>query len=439
MDTTDYSSQVDKEESGRYPPDEASLSPQNDTESLQSVPDGGFTAWMTVGGAWLVMFSTFGYIYAFGVYQDFYTRIYLNDSSASQIAWIGSFQLMMPFLLGIVTGTLFDEGYFHILTGLGSLLFTFSLFMLSLAKPNHYYQVFLSQGLGMGLGLGLLFIPTLSIPVHHFKRHRVFATGVILSGNSAGALVFPIMLSHLIPTIGFGGAVRASAYLVLGFVFIGNLCMRTRRISSASASAHEKPDIGSFFRDGPYLLCMVGAFFISFGLYFPVIYIQLYSVLHNIDANLAFYSLAIMNGSGGVGRLIGNYVADSRGSFNLFVPCAFIVGGTIWAVLGINTAASLVAVSVLYGVFSGAYLSLSIAALASLAKTPKEAGARTGIALALSSLGTLGAAPIQGALLTGSFHWIRPIAFSASLVFVASFLFLWARMMVATRRNTQIV
>lgn len=39
--------------------------------------------------------------------------------------------------------------------------------------------------------------------------------------------------------------------------------------------------------------------------------------------------------------------------------------------------------------------------------------ARTGLALALSSFGSLGAAPVQGALLTHDFHWIRPIAFSA--------------------------
>jgi hypothetical protein len=43
--------------------------------------------------------------------------------------------------------------------------------------------------------------------------------------------------------------------------------------------------------------------------------------------------------------------------------------------------------------------------------------ARTGIALALGSFGALGSAPIQGALLTTGFLWIRPIAFSGVIPF----------------------
>jgi MCP family monocarboxylic acid transporter-like MFS transporter 10 len=32
--------------------------------------------------------------------------------------------------------------------------------MLSLAKENQYYQVFLPQAIGLGIGLGLLFLPS---------------------------------------------------------------------------------------------------------------------------------------------------------------------------------------------------------------------------------------------------------------------------------------
>lgn len=38
--------------------------------------------------------------------------------------------------------------------------------------------------------------------------------------------------------------------------------------------------------------------------------------------------------------------------------------------------------------------------------------ARTGIGLAIGSFGALGAAPSQGALLTGAFLWHKPIIFS---------------------------
>jgi MFS family permease len=64
--------------------------------------------------------------------------------------------------------------------------------MLSLAKPLKYYQVFLAQGIGMGIGLGLVFVPTVTVSSHYFKRRRSLTAGIVLVGNSFGAIVFPI-------------------------------------------------------------------------------------------------------------------------------------------------------------------------------------------------------------------------------------------------------
>ncbi|KAJ7829982.1 hypothetical protein B0H14DRAFT_3465165 [Mycena olivaceomarginata] len=126
--------------------------------------------------------------------------------------------------------------------------------------------------------------------------------------------------------------------------------------------------------------------------------------------------IPIMNGSGAFGRVAGTCLAGLYGPFDLQVGCTLVTAATIWAVLGVNTCAALVLVSVLYGIFSSAWLALSIDCLAFLARNPNEVGARTGIALALGSFGALGSAPIQGALLTRDFLWIRPIAFSGSIV-----------------------
>ncbi|KAF8148400.1 MFS general substrate transporter [Crassisporium funariophilum] len=400
--------------------------------SSDDAADGGVDAWVTIFGAWLILFATFGYLYSFGVYQDYYTRYFLSHHSPSKIAWIGSFQLMMPFALGIVSGKLFDAGYFHALEITGSSIFALSLFMLSLAEPQQYYQVFLSQGLGMGLGLGLTFIPTASIAHHHFQRRKSLAIGVALSGNSAGAIVFPIMINQLIPKIGFAETVRASGYIVLGCLLLGNCLVRTAY--KRNASDKPKLDIKSFFSDAPYLWTILGALVSTLGFYFPLIYLQLYAAQHHIDSSLAFYSIAILNASSAVGRVAGNHLADLYGPINLIVPCSFITGGTIFAVLGVNSVGSLVVVSVMYGIFAGAWLSLAMAGLGSLARHPGEVGARAGLALALSSFGSLGAAPVQGALLTDQFLWTKPIAFSGTLMVASA---LVSRHLLAKERGTQ--
>ncbi|PPQ79082.1 hypothetical protein CVT25_002307 [Psilocybe cyanescens] len=329
------------------------------------ISDAGRVAWLTVAGA---------YLYSFGVYQDYYTRIFLSNDSASRIAWIGSIQLAMPFVIGLWSGKLFDNGHFHVLEILGGILFTISLFMLSLTQPGKYYQVFLSQGIGMGFGLGLTFVPTFGVLNHHFRRRKALVTGIALTGTSMGAVVFPIsksfhceplviseiltrdnykVLNHLITSIGFGKAVRASAYVVLGCLVLGNCLMRT-----------------------------------------------------------AYTKIAIINGASSLGRITANYLADVYGPFNVFLTVMVCTAATIFSVLGVKTPATLVVVSILYGFFSGAWLSVSMAALASLSRSPQEVGARIGLALALSSVGSLVSTPIQGALLGNNFHWNRPAIFS---------------------------
>lgn len=67
----------------------ANLSPV-DPSDAPGFPEGGFTAWGTVLGAFLIQFCGFGYTSAYGVFQDFYTQIYLTNSTPSAIASVSS-------------------------------------------------------------------------------------------------------------------------------------------------------------------------------------------------------------------------------------------------------------------------------------------------------------------------------------------------------------
>ncbi|KAJ6549501.1 major facilitator superfamily domain-containing protein [Mycena sp. CBHHK59/15] len=403
------------------------------------VPDGGTKAWLTVVGAWFVLFSTFGSVLGFLLQDGVANSMQVPVLLRCLRRWIGSFQLMMPFIVGVISGKLFDDGKFYLVEISGSVIFVFSYrFMLSLAKPNQYYQVrIFDPGVGMGIGLGLTFVPTVSINTHHFKRRRGLAAGIGLSGSSVGATIFPIS-NHLIPKIGFASTVRATGYIVLGCLIIGNSLMRTRLPPRRKRpDAVEPPSIKTFFTDAAYMWAVLGALISTLGFYFPVIYIQLFAVQHSVDPNLAFYSIAILNGASAFGRVVGNHLADVYGPYNIQVPCGVLTGAVILAVLGIHNGPSLIVVSILYGALSGAWLSLAFSILAALARSQDEVGARIGLALALSSFGSLGSAPIQGALLTHRFLWTRPIVFSGVAMFVGGACFAVTRMMQAKRLSSQ--
>ncbi|KAJ7458518.1 MFS general substrate transporter [Mycena latifolia] len=402
------------------------------------VPDGGALAWRTVLGAWLV-FIPLGSTFTFGVFEDFYTRDYLINHSPSSISWIGSFQLMLRFLLSPIAGKLFDDGRFHALEISGGLLHVFSVFMLSLAKSGHYYQYFSRaprQGVGMNLASALTFVPTLGIVVHHFKHRRGLASGIVLSGTSIGATFLPISEpSHLLPRIGFAQAVRASGAIAPPCLLLGNLLMRTRlpprRQSPTTNTNIKSPPI-----DAPYMWAVFGFFLCLLGVYFPVIYIQLFGVQHHVDSTLAFYSVAIMNAAGGFARVGINHLGDVYGPFNVQTLCSLCTGGMIWAMLSIQDGASLVIISIVYGAFSGAWLSMGFACFASLARGPEEVGARSGIAMALVSVGVLISSPIQGALLSDKLNWINPVGFSGSLMFAGGLCFFITRAMKSKGNST---
>ena len=75
-------------------------------------------------------------------------------------------------------------------------------------------------------------------------------------------------------------------------------------------------------------------------------------------AKQCLVKLSILNASSIFGRVLPNFVADKIGSYNMLIPMAFVTGVLIFAWLGIHDAAGMIVFAVLYGFFSGAYISL---------------------------------------------------------------------------------
>ena len=70
---------------------------QTDSCTTTAYPDGGLRANLTVLGAFIVLFCTFGQMNAFGTFQAWYTEHQLANLPPSTISWIGSLQLWIFF------------------------------------------------------------------------------------------------------------------------------------------------------------------------------------------------------------------------------------------------------------------------------------------------------------------------------------------------------
>jgi MFS family permease len=90
---------------------------------------------------------------AYGAWQSFYSVDLLHQHSSSAIAWIGSIQSVLLLGGGLVTGPIYDMGYFRALLLGGSGLIVVGMFTTSVA--TEYWQIMLSQGLCAGMGMAV--------------------------------------------------------------------------------------------------------------------------------------------------------------------------------------------------------------------------------------------------------------------------------------------
>lgn len=125
-----------------------------------------------------------GFTLTYGAFQSYYRTSLLSSSSASAISWIGTTQAWLLIVVGVLSGPLFDMGYFRSMLLIGNFLVVFGVMMLSLSTK--YWQVFLSQGICMGLGAGLLYIPSLAMVGVWFDKRRNVALGIVMSGIAVG-------------------------------------------------------------------------------------------------------------------------------------------------------------------------------------------------------------------------------------------------------------
>ncbi|TNY17225.1 major facilitator superfamily domain-containing protein [Rhodotorula diobovata] len=402
--------------------------------TLDDYPDGGLRAWSVVGGAWCISFTSWGYTNAFGVFQTYYQDHQLSEYSHSDISWIGSLQLALVLACAIFVGKAFDAGYVTWLLCGAACCWTAGMFGFS--EATQYWQVFLGQGVACGLGAGIAFIPAASSVSHWFKRRRALALGILATGSSFGGaslaslalysgssrlcagIIYPIMLNHLFPRVGFGWTVRAAGFLTLAMLITAILTIRSRLPPRKVTKIFDFSPL----REKAFLLVTLGETIIMLALYSPYFYIQDYALEHGISSNLALYSLSILNAASIFGRIIPNWLADTYGPLTILVPQCFISGVLIFLFLPMcKTAGGLVAFTILFGFSSGAYVSMMPPLVASLTKDMRTLGHRTSTLFLVVSVAALTGTPITGAIISRSDgSYVAAMCVAGSLTLVGS-------------------
>lgn len=161
------------------------------------------------------------------------------------------------------------------------------------------------------------------------------------------------------------------------------------------------------FKDIPYLLFNLGVFFGFMGIYVVFFYVQLYALeVCDTNINLTFYLLSIINAASVLGRIIPNIIADVIGPLNIQVPLAFVVALLAFCWIAIKSTAGIIAFCILYGLFSGTFVSLPGPTVVSLSPDLSTLGTRMGMTFAFTGFGLLIGTPVAGVILIGERSWV---------------------------------
>ncbi|KAI1351281.1 MFS general substrate transporter [Xylaria sp. FL0043] len=390
----------------------------------------GVHDYLKVVGLFFVYFITLGQVSSFSTYQDYYQEILLHSYSASTISWIGTSQVFLLGIVGLLSGAMYDRGYVHEALLPGFILLILGLLLLSFS--HLYWHILLSQGFLIGIGGALFYIPAISIVSNNFASRPALPLGIAASGSAVGGIIWPIVFRSLLPRIGFGWVNRVFTLLVLVLSVVsyytlisgkqpanssyperkrtGLLRFLSRRPTDDSTveGSIEAPDhpksakltmLLSVFNGRTYQFLCVGVFFALLGYWVPLFYLVPFASLSlGTSPTYASYLQSILNAASLFGRILPAAVGHKLGAANILLVGATTLSILVFAWISIDSVAGITVWVVFLGFTTGSVITIPNA-VASRLSQPSNTGLRIGNMWAVGAFAELIGPPIGGALL----------------------------------------
>ncbi|KAJ5387020.1 hypothetical protein N7509_009561 [Penicillium cosmopolitanum] len=340
-------------------------------------PDGGKEAWTCLLGSALILFPSFGF-------------------QTANVGWITAVLVFLTLFLGIQVGPLFDRYGPRMLLIFGSLGSTASYFLL--AECTKYWHFMLCLSILGGISSAVVTTVAISVLSHWFYRRRALASGLCMSGSSAGGAIIPLLLRTLFKVYGWTWSIRIIAFMALGCYAAGIMLVKGRlpMVSETKAVV----DLRAF--KAPRLCFLaVAVFAFEFIIFGCAALLPTYVRYSGLDLDVQFYSLTVLNSMSLVGRVLPGIAADLFGRFNILLTLAcitLVIMGSVWIPFGSQNEATLYAVVAIFGFGSGGWVSLAPVCAGQLCRT-EEYGRFYGTIYSVAAFGVLLTVPVGGELL----------------------------------------
>ena len=235
------------------------------------------------------------------------------------------------------------------------------------------------------------------------------------------------MVQKLIPEVGFGWAMRISAFIILALLAYANVTVKSR------LSPMKKPwGIMEFltpFKEPPFSLTVLASFLFMFGMFIPFTFVILAAQHDGMGPNLAGYLLSILNAVSIFGRTLPGFIADKVGRYNTMIVTAAMSGVLVLALwMPARGNVPYILFAVFFGFSSGAFVSL-LGPLVAQISDIKQIGVRTGALFFAVAIAALTGSPIGGALISNEHgSYMHAQIFAGVMMLAGTLVFGLARM-----------
>ncbi|KAL1962243.1 hypothetical protein VTN77DRAFT_9899 [Rasamsonia byssochlamydoides] len=316
--------------------------------------DGGRDAWLFLGACFMIEALVWGFAFAFGIFQDYYST-HEPFKQSGNIAAIGTcamgiIYILSPFVFGLLLAV---PRLKRFATPLGFLIMCVALALSSFATNTTH--LLLTQGIGYGVGASLAYAPTILFMEEWFVNKRGLAFGIMWAGTGVSGVVLPVFLQWLLNAHGFRTTLRV--WSVVLFILTAPLLYFVKPRLPIAQSASMRPFDFSFLWNRTFLIFQLGNVLEALGFFLPSIYLPTYASrtlgASNLVASLTviLVNLASVFGCIIMGMLVDRYHVTT---------CIFIstVGSTvaIFLLWGFSlTLAPLFIFCIAYGIFAGPF------------------------------------------------------------------------------------
>ncbi|KAI5451485.1 U4/U6-U5 snRNP complex subunit dib1 [Naganishia albida] len=375
---------------------------QSETAVEDVFPDGGLQAWSVLVGGFLTTFCGFGMIAGYGAFNTYYHNNLLSQHPLSVTAWIGSVSSCITFAGATIGGTVMDRLGPRKVMMTGTSIMTIG--FLALSWCTELWHFFLCQSLFISSGIALMFVCPMTSANDWFKERRSMASGVVMSGASAGSIVWPLIIANVPRQVGWSWTVRIIALCQLFLLSLATILLRLRPRATVLEQPSTKKHLfywRAFATHPVYLLTSFSSFCFSFGYFFFLYFCGTFAIQKGWVKE-GPYVLIACNAASAIGRVGAGFLADRVGRYNVLFLTTFGSSVVLFSWFGVNSLAGLFIVAVVYGVATGGNVALQSVCVVQAVKDLEHLGVTgtlIGQQFGFQALAVLIGPPISGYIL----------------------------------------